>query len=282
MGIPCATRCVGAAILAAAAVTISPIGAPSASAEPCPDVQAVFARGTTEPPGLGFTGQAFVDALRAKLPDKNVGEYAVNYPATLDFKQGIQGIADARTHVQTMVANCPDTELVLGGFSQGAAVMGFVTTDLIPDGVTASDVPPPMPQAVADHVAAVALFGKPNERFMNRIGEPTVVIGSLYAPKTVDLCVPEDPICSLGADFAAHNRYAEAGYVDQAAVFAASRVEPSATESESESVPSTVPVPEVEPAPLNESAPLTDETDPVLVTGTGPLPGPVAQPLPPA
>lgn len=245
-------------------------------------MQAVFARGTTEPPGLGFTGQAFVDALRAKLPDKNVGEYAVNYPATLDFKQGIQGIADARTHVQTMVANCPDTELVLGGFSQGAAVMGFVTTDLIPDGVTASDVPPPMPQAVADHVAAVALFGKPNERFMNRIGEPTVVIGSLYAPKTVDLCVPEDPICSLGADFAAHNRYAEAGYVDQAAVFAASRVEPSATESESESVPSTVPVPEVEPAPLNESAPLTDETDPVLVTGTGPLPGPVAQPLPPA
>lgn len=250
----------------------------------------MFARGTTEPPGLGWTGQAFVDALRAKLPDKNVGVYAVDYPATLDFKQGIAGIADASTHVQTMVANCPDTELVLGGFSQGAAVMGFVTTDLIPDGVTASEVPPPMPKAVADHVAAVALFGKPNERFMSRIGEPNVVIGSLYAPKTVDLCVPEDPICSMGGDFAAHNRYVEAGYVDQAAVFAAGRVDPATPGAES--APDTVATPEVEPAPLNESAPLTDSAppaevtvpapDPALIAGTGPAPGPVAEPLPPA
>nr|MEA1123053.1 cutinase family protein [Mycobacterium shigaense] len=31
-----------------------------ASAEPCPDVQVVFARGTGEDPGVGPTGQAFV------------------------------------------------------------------------------------------------------------------------------------------------------------------------------------------------------------------------------
>jgi cutinase len=32
--------------------------------------------------------------------------------------------------------------MVLGGFSQGAAVIGFVTADAVPDGVVASDVPP--------------------------------------------------------------------------------------------------------------------------------------------
>ena len=37
---------------------------PSVSAQPCPDVEVVFARGTAEPPGVGGIGQAFVDSLR--------------------------------------------------------------------------------------------------------------------------------------------------------------------------------------------------------------------------
>lgn len=40
---------------------------PSASAQPCPDVEVVFARGTGDPPGVGPTGQAFVDALRPQI-----------------------------------------------------------------------------------------------------------------------------------------------------------------------------------------------------------------------
>lgn len=256
------TRTLGVAILTGAALTAVPT-LPVASAEPCPDVQAVFARGTTEPPGLGYTGQAFVDALRAKLPDQNVGEYAVDYPASLDFNTGVHGIADASTHVQTMVANCPDTELVLGGFSQGAAVMGFVTTDLIPDGVTASEVPPPMPAAVADHVAAVALFGKPNERFMGQIGEPAVTIGPLYAPKTIDLCVPEDFVCSQGTDFNAHNRYVSDGLVDQAAVFAVTKLD-AAESIEPGDVPETESEPSLaaQPEPPAEAAPAVVEPVP--------------------
>lgn len=218
-------RVIGAASVAAAGLVTTPSAAPIASAEPCPDVELVFARGTNEAPGLGYTGQSFLDALRAKLPGENVAEYAVEYPASLDFNAGINGIADASTHVQSMVATCPDTELVLGGFSQGAAVMGFVTTDLIPDGVSAAAVPPPMPEAVADHVVAVALFGKPNDRFMTQIGQPSVVIGPLYAPKTVDMCVPGDPVCSAGGDFGAHNRYVSDGLVDQAATFAAGQLD---------------------------------------------------------
>jgi cutinase-like protein len=35
----------------------------SASAEGCPDVEAMFARGTSDPPGVGWRGKAFIDSL---------------------------------------------------------------------------------------------------------------------------------------------------------------------------------------------------------------------------
>ena len=44
----------------------------------CPDVQVVFARGTGEAPGVGPTGQAFVDSLRARLGPRPLDVYAVN------------------------------------------------------------------------------------------------------------------------------------------------------------------------------------------------------------
>src|SRR6201999_3749504 len=76
---------------AAAATSWSPLSAPvpSASAQPCPDVEAVFARGTAEPPGVGGIGQAFVDALRSQAGSKSVDVYPVNYPASSDFTSGM-------------------------------------------------------------------------------------------------------------------------------------------------------------------------------------------------
>jgi hypothetical protein len=166
-----------------------------------------------------------VNSLRPRLGTKSVAVYPVDYPATIDFETSLDGIKDASAHIRSMTASCPNTKLVLGGFSQGAAVMGFVTANVIPDGAP-SGVPNPMPAEVADHVAAVALFGKPNARFMHAINEPQIMIGPLYAGKTIDLCVPDDPICSSGTDFNAHNAYADTdtGLVDQAATFVSSRL----------------------------------------------------------
>jgi len=217
-------RFIGAAVVTTWALLIAPIGIPSASAGPCPDVEVVFARGTNEPPGVGGIGQAFVDSLRAQVGAKSVGVYAVNYPASTDFPTAVDGVNDAGAHVRYMAANCPNTRMVLGGFSQGAAVIGFVTAAVVPDGVVASDVPGPMPPAVADHVAAVALFGKPSSRFMSAIGAPPIAIGPLYAAKTTDLCAPNDPICSDQGDMSAHGLYAADGMVGQAATFATSRL----------------------------------------------------------
>ncbi|WP_103036189.1 cutinase family protein [Mycobacterium avium] len=195
-----------------------------AAADSCPDVEVVFARGTSEPPGVGRIGQSFVDTLRSRLGAKSVGVYPVNYPATTDFPTAADGISDAGAHVQQMAANCPRTKMVLGGYSQGAAVMGFVTESAVPDGVQLVQSLQPMPAAVANHVAAVALFGKPSAQFMSIINEPPVTIGPLYAAKTIELCVPRDPICSGAVNPAAHRQYVEAGMVDQAVDFTAGRV----------------------------------------------------------
>jgi Cutinase len=64
----------------------------------------VFARGTTEPPGVGAVGQNFVDTLHSRVGAKSVGVYPVNYPATTDFPTAAGGINDAGTHVEHMAA----------------------------------------------------------------------------------------------------------------------------------------------------------------------------------
>ena len=186
----------------------------------------MFARGTTEAPGVGGIGQAFIDSLQSKVGAKSFGVYAVDYPASTDFPTALDGIKDAGDHVESMVANCPKTKMVLGGYSQGAAVMGFVTSAAIPDGVDPATVPKPMDPDVANHVSSVVLFGMPNTRAMNFLNEPPVVIGPLYQAKTIKVCASEDPVCSDGMDFAAHDTYADDGtMIDKGVAFATSQLD---------------------------------------------------------
>ncbi len=205
-------RILGVAVAMTWAQLIAFVDAPHASAGPCPDVEVVFARGTNEPPGVGGVGQAFVDSLRSQISGRSVGVYAVNYPATDDFvRSSLAGAGDAGAHVQSMVANCPNTKMVLGGYSQGAGVIDM-TTDGLP------------PQA-ADHVAAVAVFGNPESNFARTLGGGRLpTISPLYRPKTIDMCVPNDPICSEGRNPTAHVLYVQSGMTNQAAAFAASRL----------------------------------------------------------
>jgi len=185
---------------------------PSAAAEPCSDVEVIFARGTGEGPGVGGNGQVFVDTLRTQAGGKSVSVYAVNYPASQDFANSIAaGAGDASAHVQSTVANCPNTRMVLGGYSQGAAVVDSITET--------------MPPEVADHVAAVAVLGNPKSAYAASLaGGPLPAISPLYAPKTVDLCVQDDPFCSEGGNWIAHDFYGFTGLTVKAAAFAAERL----------------------------------------------------------
>jgi cutinase len=226
------TRLFGAAVATTSGLlaTVLPTAAvPSASAQGCPDTEVVFARGTGEDPGVGPTGQAFVDSLRGRLGGKSMDVYPVNYPASDQWSTGIDGIRDAGTHVVSEAAACPNTQMVLGGYSQGAAVMGFVTSPAVPDSippdVDPATLPKPLDPAVASHVAAVVLFGAPNVRAMNVLGQPQVVIGPLYQAKTIQVCAVEDPVCSDGMNFAAHDSYvADGSVISQGVDFAANHL----------------------------------------------------------
>ncbi len=82
----------------------------------------VFARGRQESPGAGILGNAFVSALRSKV-HKNIGLYAVRYPADTEVAIGAN---DMSARVQSTINGCPDTRIVLGGYSLGAAVTDVV------------------------------------------------------------------------------------------------------------------------------------------------------------
>jgi cutinase len=217
------------AALAVAAIAAGALAAstPTASAadDSCASIEVVFARGTNEAPGVGATGQAFVDALNARLPGKTVDVYGVNYPASLDFGQAAGGIADASNRIETIAASCPTTKIVLGGYSQGAAVAGYTTTDSVPAGFALpAGITGPMPAAIAPHVAAVVLFGTPDDWFLNLVDHnaPPIAVGQLYAAKTLQLCATGDPVCFPGGlDRGAHSSYKNNGMADQAADFVA-------------------------------------------------------------
>ncbi|RDH74124.1 cutinase family protein [Mycolicibacterium moriokaense] len=224
---PRALRWLGALLVCAAAL-VGPQATGSAAAavdSSCSDVEIVFARGTFEAPGVGATGQAFVDALNARLGGKTVESYGVDYPASLDFQAAASGVADAANKVQAIAAGCANTQIVLGGYSQGAAVAGYTTTDTVPAGTSLPDgLAGTLPPAIASHVAAVVLFGTPSDWFLNLVAHdaPPIAIGHLYAAKTIELCNPGDPICFPGGrDRAAHSAYKDNGMADQAADFAA-------------------------------------------------------------
>jgi cutinase len=108
-------------------------------------------------------------------------------------------------------------------------VMGFVTSPAVPDSippdVDPATLPKPLDPAVASHVAAVVLFGAPNVRAMNVLGQPQVVIGPLYQAKTIQVCAVEDPVCSDGMNFAAHDSYvADGSVISQGVDFAANHL----------------------------------------------------------
>jgi cutinase len=210
-----------ATMFSATAMVVAPAVLPpnaatvvSATADACPDVQVVFARGTGEDPGVGTVGQAFVDSLRAQTSKRqSIAVYPVDYPASHDFLAATDGANDASSFVQNVAITCPDTKIVLGGFSQGAAVIDIIAVAANPVlGFT-----DPMPVDVADHVAAVAVIGNPS----NRIKGPLTTLSPLYGAKTIDLCNGADPVCSPGDDAAAHSLYVQSGMADQAATFAA-------------------------------------------------------------
>jgi cutinase len=201
------------AIASAIACASTLLAAAPASAQiTCPDVEVIFARGTNDAPEMGRVGDAFVDALRPLVGGRTVNTYAVNYPASYDFLNTAEGANDAAAHVAAMVAQCPSTKLVLGGYSQGAAVVDMLA-GIPPLGNKIGEIgsAPPLDSSLVPSIAAVVAFGNPSAKFS------IPITNSVFGNRAVDICKDGDPICSRGRNPFAHSDYVTDGLAQQAA-----------------------------------------------------------------
>ncbi len=208
-----------AALVTPAAVPGGPAILPVASAA-CPQAELIFARGRIEAPGAGQIGNALISQLRNKT-GKNINLYAVNYPADTEVDEGAN---DMSQRVQYMAANCPDTRLVLGGYSLGAAVTDIVVA--VP--IAAFGFDNPLPAGADQHIAAVALFGNGSQW----VGPIANFTNPALRDRIIELCHGDDPICNptdpenwqdYWSDHLA-SAYINGGMVNQAADFVAQRL----------------------------------------------------------
>jgi cutinase len=206
------------ALITATGLLVAPAVTQLASADDCPDVEVIFARGTNEPPGMGKVGDAFVDSLRQQTGGMNIDTYGVNYAASKLQLHGGDGANDTINRVKQAVAKCPSTKIVLGGYSQGASVMDIVA------GVPIGGINwgTSLPSDLASHVGAVATFGDVADRAGGSLPTQSAMFGS----KAIDLCNPNDPICHAGPgnDWAGHTEGYVPVYTTQAAAYVASRL----------------------------------------------------------
>jgi len=206
------------ALVTATGLLAVPAATQVASADDCPDVEVIFARGTNEPPGLGKVGDALVDSLRQQTGGLNILPYGVNYAASKLQLHGGDGANDTIDRVKKSVEKCPNTKIVLGGYSQGASVMDIVAGVPI-GGISWGNTLPPQYNS---NIAAVVTFGDVADRAGGSLPTKSAMFGS----KAVDYCNPNDPICHAGPgnDWEGHTEGYVPVYTTQAAAFVASKL----------------------------------------------------------
>ncbi|KAM3551044.1 hypothetical protein MY1884_007929 [Beauveria asiatica] len=143
----------------------------------CKDVLIVFARGTCDPGNSGIlVAPPFIDAVRKAIGGKSLGVQGVAYLASIDgYLNADQAAGLAMVQiVRETRASCPNTKIVLSGYSQGAFAPHFAADAL---------------GAEMHNVSAVVTFGDPMSR------KP---VANLEADKSLCICHFGDNICDQG------------------------------------------------------------------------------------
>ncbi|GME35746.1 putative cutinase [Neofusicoccum parvum] len=147
----------------------------------CKPVTYIFARGTTETGNMGTTvGPALQEKLEQALGADKLATQGVNYPA--DFAGAVQGSLSPKTAagstncaqlVGQALQKCPDTQIVLGGYSQGAQQVHGCLMNL--------------DSSQASKVAAAVTFGDPLQ------AQP---FQNIEASRTKIFCATGDLVCT--------------------------------------------------------------------------------------
>ncbi|GKT44522.1 cutinase [Colletotrichum spaethianum] len=167
----------------------------------CKSMIVIFARGTTEGGNVGtLAGPPFFQALATQVGG-NLAVQGVEYPADIPgFLAGgdANGSQMMATLTQQAITNCPNSAVIMSGYSQGGQLVHNGAAMMSADSVA--------------KVAGVVIFGDP----LN--GQP---VQGVPAAKTKVICHNGDNICEGGNQIRrAHLTYRD--NADEAAQFAAS------------------------------------------------------------
>ncbi|KAM0268402.1 hypothetical protein ACHAQH_009991 [Verticillium albo-atrum] len=195
--------------------------------QPCPPVNIIVARGSTEQPGVGLMGAISSEAAQ-QIPGAVVTP--LDYPAELNpYPPSVAAGVVSMTQLLTQqAAACPQTKLVIMGYSQGAQVALDTLCGSSLDGFTPSAA---QVSTVGGGISSVILAGDPTfvpglpsnrgtsqdpgifqTRDMSQCGD--------IPAKTLSFCDTNDRFCASGNSVPVHLGYfSNAAYVTEAAQF---------------------------------------------------------------
>ncbi|KAK1983914.1 cutinase [Colletotrichum cereale] len=179
-------------------------------------VHIIVCRASTERPGTGVIGEIATN-IQGQIPGSDIE--AVDYPAELNPYNPSEeaGVTAMTKLVRDYAARCPDTKMVLMGYSQGAQVAADVVCGTSEQGFTATQ---PQPAEVADKVAAILLMGDPSHvsgqpynqgtsQNNGRFPRSKTAGCNAVANKMVSFCNTGDPFCDSGRNVQVHLRYVQ-------------------------------------------------------------------------
>ncbi|KYK54476.1 hypothetical protein DCS_06434 [Drechmeria coniospora] len=212
-------RIIVALALAGSSVSAAPSAAPGDSCEK--GLRILVARGTGEDKGTGLAGTV-ADSVASQIRGSTV--VPIDYPATLvdpSYDESLKAGAEAlQKAVNEHVKACPDSKIVIMGYSQGA----HITVDSIcgGSGEPLNNITALPQKLVEDHVVAVVLFGDPthianvtydkgtstNNGIFPRV-RASVEQCNVYADRLVSYCDKGDRYCDHGDVKEVHSEYFE-------------------------------------------------------------------------
>ncbi|CAK7202656.1 hypothetical protein SEUCBS139899_005382 [Sporothrix eucalyptigena] len=185
----------------------------------CPQLHIIAARETTAPPGFG-AAQTLVDLITNAFPGAT--SEAIIYPAAGNSNQNYSlsvtaGVLAVLAQVTQFAVQCPETVLVMHGYSQGAQIMENAFCGG-PDGSSLLATPTLIQEAIGKNVAAIIMMGNPRHvaglpyNVGNATGpgfaaRPVGFQCPLYQNRMQSYCDSPDPFCSNGTNAVFHEGY---------------------------------------------------------------------------
>jgi hypothetical protein len=206
----------------------------------CSNVHIFLAKGNNEP-YPGRQGK-LVNAICNGLENCDYEDILFYNPVEAPYCQSIdEGVANGIAQLNSYSARCPDTKLVISGYSQGSQIVGDIigggSGTFFQDCMTVPSPNLDVNSELGKKIVAVLTFGntrhtanQPYNQFSGApdngiFPRPAYQLANLatWTAKYHDYCVAEDPICAGGNVVADHLNYFDL-YSDVAAEWVKSQI----------------------------------------------------------